>query len=93
MSKTQTNTTNTTRTTQFIKSFLKAVEIADEDYKLKENQDDSFGYLISVTLPKTNPKIGTLFGKEGRHLRLLKQLIRVIGKNEGICPFLIVKLE
>jgi hypothetical protein len=92
MNNTQT-TTNATRTTQFIKSFLNSIGIADGDYKLKENQDDSFGYLVSITLSKTNPKIGTLFGKEGRHLRIFKQLIRVVSKNEGLSAFLIIKLE
>jgi hypothetical protein len=79
-------------TTNFFKGYLTAIGIEEKDYDLKESQD-TLGYLMSLTLAKSHPKIGILIGKRGRNLRLLKQQLRVVGFCERIIPFLIIKLE
>ena len=79
------------KTTTFLIAYLTAIDIDSSAYELKENQD-TLGYLISLSISKDNPKVGILIGKKGRNLMLLKQLLRVIGFTERILPFLVVKI-
>ena len=80
-------------TTTFLKSYLDMIGFDGMDYNLKETQDESFGYLISLRISKTHKKVGVFIGKDGRHLRSLKELLRVIGIAEGITPYLIVVVD
>jgi len=80
-------------TTNFLKEYLRVIGFEGSDYDLKESQDDSFGYLISLKMSAAHPRVGILIGKDGRHLRSLKELLRVIGIAEGLKPYLIVKIE
>jgi len=80
------------RTTEFVKAYFISLGFEEKEFEIKESQD-SLGYLISVVLKKDNPRIGIIIGKRGRNLRILKQLIRVIGFNERITPFLVLRLE
>lgn len=80
---------NDTATVKFLESYLKCIGI--EDFKIEASQDD-IGYLITLELTKSNPKIGILKGKKGRNLKLLKSILRVVGLNEKKNPFLVIKL-
>ena len=75
----------------FLKEYLKDIGFSENEYIIKENQD-TLGYLISVEISTQHPKIGILLGKRKRNLTILKQILRVVGFNERINPFLIIKL-
>jgi len=81
------------RTLKFLKSYLEAIGINENDYQCITTQD-TLGYLIVLTFSKENksPSIGVLFGRNGRNLRILKQLLRVVGFSEKILPFLVIKM-
>ena len=79
------------KSVQFLKEYLAAIELNENDYQISENQD-TIGYLIVLSIRKDHPKIGILKGRKGRNLKILKQLLRVVGLNEKINPFLVVKL-
>ena len=78
------------KTVELLKTYLSAIGI--DEYKISEAQD-TIGYLITVSIPADNPKVGILKGRKGRNLRILKQILRIVGLNEKINPFLIIKLE
>jgi len=78
-----------TSTIKFLDFYLRSIGITD--FNITANQDD-IGYLVVVEIPKDNPKIGVLKGKNGKNLNLLKNLLRVVGLNERKNPFLIIKL-
>ncbi|MEM5784991.1 MAG: hypothetical protein QW469_00430 [Candidatus Aenigmatarchaeota archaeon] len=81
------------KTTQFLKDYLSAIGFEqDKDYQLTESQD-TIGYLFVLTIRADHPKIGILKGRKGRNLKILKQILRVVGLNEKINPFLIIKLN
>ena len=78
-----------TATVKFLDSYLKSIGITD--FNITASQDD-IGYLVVVEIPKDNPKIGVLKGKNGKNLNLLKNILRIVGLNEKKNPFLVIKL-
>ena len=79
-----------TNTEQFLEGYLNSLGI--KDYQTSTFQD-SLGYVITVTMKKSNGKlIGILKGKGGLNLLLLKKMMRVVGYVEKISPFLIIKI-
>jgi len=78
-----------TATVKFLDFYLKSIGITD--FNITASQDD-IGYLVVVEIPKDNPKIGVLKGKNGKNLNLLKNILRIVGLNERKNPFLIIKL-
>lgn len=81
------------KTTEFLKNYLAAIDFKEgTDYQLEESQD-TIGYLFVLTISASHPKVGILKGRKGRNLKILKQLLRVVGLNEKINPFLVIKLN
>ena len=77
-------------TEKFLISYLDCIGIKNSHIKAN---DDTMGLVISVEIPQTNSKrIGTLRGKKGQNLLLLKRMLKVVGLTEGKNPTLIVRL-
>ncbi len=79
------------KTQTFLKQYLYALDFSDDEYILKISEDVS-GELLVLVFPNDHPKIGVLKGRGGRNLLRIKQLLRVVGLNDKINPFLVVKL-
>ncbi len=79
------------KTQTFLKQYLSALDFSEDEYILKISEDMS-GELLVLVFPNDHPKIGVLKGRGGRNLLRLKQLLRVVGLNDKVNPFLVVKL-
>jgi hypothetical protein len=84
------NTNKEYNCVKLIESYLNGIGIVD--YEIKTSHDD-IGFLITILIPKSNnEKIGILKGKNGRNLKILKQITRVVGLLERVNPFILIKI-
>jgi hypothetical protein len=77
------------RTEEFIKDYLKAIDI--KDYSLTHSKDgDKTIFFLKVS--RRNGNTGVLLGLSGKNSMLLKKMLSVVGHAEGLSPFVIIKL-
>jgi len=63
------------------------------DYEINLSLDGEDRAVLSVKIPKSNnERIAVLKGKSSKNLLLLKKILNIVGRNEGLKPLLIVKL-